>query len=108
MSRQMAVIGMSWTVFANGVSTIAPTRSTTMKTRAGGPGDDQPAVTAAAERHEIVALDEHVEPDPVAVELLDGPEVGSGQHHVNCMLYQHACSSPAGVLFADLLGAPGW
>jgi len=30
-----------------------------------------------------VALDEHIEPDPVAVEPLSGSQVGGREHHVN-------------------------
>jgi hypothetical protein len=44
--------------------------------------DDQPAVADAPERHELVVLDQHHEPDPVAVELPNGAEVGRGEHHI--------------------------
>jgi hypothetical protein len=66
--------------------------------RRGGPGDDQSAVTTAPERHEVVAFDQYIQPDPVAIELLHLGEVGGGEHDVEFVLCELSAS------FDGLLG----
>jgi len=63
---------------------------------AGGAGscEDKSTVTAAPEGHEIVVLDQHVEPDPVAVELPHHAKIGSCQHHVDRVFAKHVSSFP--------------
>jgi hypothetical protein len=63
--------------------------------RGAGTGDDKSAVAAAPEGHEVVTLEQNIQPDPVAVELLRGPEVGCREHHVDRVLCEHVISFPA-------------
>jgi hypothetical protein len=48
----------------------------------GAPRDDEPAIAPARERQEVLALDQDLEPDPVAVELPRDAEIGRQNHHV--------------------------
>jgi hypothetical protein len=58
-------------------------------------GDDQSTVTAAPERHEAVALEQHLEPHPVAVEPPNRPQVWRREHHVDRVFREHRNSFAA-------------